>query len=156
MVWFSHILLPLTLYPLASYGERKYWMLYEVFQLMWQWYMHSKTIALIVRNFALFKDHPIANFIWSHMFYNPIICFILLSRPRWEKQLWYIIMFHFSLCSDQNIEKRVFLPLKKKKVWHFYCIKPMFSRWWVLVGSNHRPCAYQAHALTSWAKDPIA
>ncbi len=28
--------------------------------------------------------------------------------------------------------------------------------WWVWVDSNHRPPAYQASALTSWATDPIS
>ena len=31
-----------------------------------------------------------------------------------------------------------------------------FTLWWALMGSNHRPCAYQAHALTNWAKGPQA
>ena len=26
--------------------------------------------------------------------------------------------------------------------------------WWAQVDSNHRPCAYQAHALTTWAMSP--
>ena len=89
----------------------------EAFQLMWQWYMHSKTIALRIQNFVLFKNHPITNFIWSHMFYNPIICFILLSRPRWEKQLWYIIMFHFfTLLWPKYRKKGVFTPKKEKSL----------------------------------------
>ena len=29
-----------------------------------------------------------------------------------------------------------------------------FSAWWAQVDSNHRPCAYQAHALTTWAMSP--
>ena len=27
--------------------------------------------------------------------------------------------------------------------------------WWAQVDSNHRPCAYQAHALTTWAMSPF-
>ena len=27
--------------------------------------------------------------------------------------------------------------------------------WWARVGSNHRPCDYQSHALASWATGPF-
>ena len=31
---------------------------------------------------------------------------------------------------------------------------PGFFSWWARVGSNHRPCDYQSHALASWATGP--
>ena len=30
------------------------------------------------------------------------------------------------------------------------------GNWWVWVDSNHRPLAYQANALTTWATDPVS
>ena len=93
---------------------------------MWQWYRQSKTIALIVQNLALFKNLPIAIFIWSHMFYNPIICFILLSRPRWEKQLWYIIMFHFFTLLWPKYRKKSFFIHRKERIQIFGLSKLLF------------------------------
>ena len=35
-------------------------------------------------------------------------------------------------------------------IFNVHCL----SAWWAQVDSNHRPCAYQAHALTTWAMSP--
>ena len=35
-------------------------------------------------------------------------------------------------------------------IFNVHCL----AAWWAQVDSNHRPCAYQAHALTTWAMSP--
>ena len=38
-----------------------------------------------------------------------------------------------------------------------YCMPISWEgNWWVWVDSNHRPLAYQANALTTWATDPVS
>ena len=37
----------------------------------------------------------------------------------------------------------------------FFCLTLMLS-WWAQVDSNHRPRAYQARALTTWAMSPLS
>ena len=41
-----------------------------------------------------------------------------------------------------------------KYLWNLTTVSLTSSKWWAQVDSNHRPRAYQARALTSWAMSP--
>ena len=82
-----------------------------------------------------------------------IICFLLYSVfkvPSLAKQV--------SPTSRILLEEPVLRFSSKKRKTHFFCFLLLFEpfgSWWAQVDSNHRPHAYQACALTSWAMSPF-
>ena len=67
------------------------------------------------------------------------------SNTLFQKDSNLVIIFssvlHFSICFFHSL-------------FSFQSAFESFDSWWAQVDSNHRPCAYQAHALTTWAMSP--
>ena len=66
-------------------------------------------------------------------------------------------ILYLSLLSVFTLPWELFFPyfrvldlLFSYLIFNVHCL----SAWWAQVDSNHRPCAYQAHALTTWAMSP--
>ena len=60
-------------------------------------------------------------------------------------------VFSHSLGNYFFLNFRVLDLLFSYLIFNVHCL----SAWWAQVDSNHRPCAYQAHALTTWAMSPF-
>ena len=84
---------------------------------------------------------------------------ILFAFLRWNVVLYFRIKLHSILITNSR------LLLFFRADLHFLCepsvsvyaaSKKMWSsrKWWAQVDSNHRPHAYQACALTTWAMSP--
>ncbi len=56
----------------------------------------------------------------------------------------------FSRCRTSNF---IWSQISKSNSLGFE-IQQQRAVWWARVGSNHRPCDYQSHALASWATGP--
>ena len=74
-----------------------------------------------------------------------------LERPSW---IWLISVksfFVFVLLSVRFLLFNILYSVFNEHLWLSY-----LKVWWAQVDSNHRPRAYQARALTTWAMSPFS
>ena len=86
------------------------------------------TFCLVLQNYAL----HLRSYFWNCI--HNIYC-------RWI----------FSMFSSFALLLNFFIQFSR-----YFALKNFHSSWWAQVDSNHRPHAYQACALTTWAMRPFA
>ena len=119
-------------------------------------------------------------------FFRPVLSFGFYPWITWVSQTIVSVAYHFfqskdflcALLTYRHLKWRnhSFLPSTNKKTFVFSLIsiicsfysflirfsmntisfQPPLSDWWAQVDSNHRPRAYQARALTTWAMSPYS
>ena len=103
-----------------------------------------KQIMISVINSSVKRFYPFAFWILSSTFrWN-------CNLPKLERPWFLLISISFNLCPLICS----FLTLQYFIRFSMNTYTTFFSRWWAQVDSNHRPRAYQARALTTWAMSP--
>ena len=86
----------------------------------------------------------------------PLFCFSTFrwnrSFPTLQKNLYLFKFFVCVLFSTYWLSVRFTLHL----LYLVFNDHKAFASWWAQVDSNHRPRAYQARALTTWAMSPFS
>ena len=92
------------------------------------------------------------SFIYARSFWKNLIFFLLSSLFNFQTSI------HRITCVGGDKENRTPDPLLARQVLSQLSYTPILNYkencWWAAVDSNHRPLAYQASALTSWASSP--
>ena len=109
------------------------------------WIMFSSFRLLIVVNYPTSKKFLLS---LSHNF---LICITFTSIIQFSS-FCFNYLYQIASLEEFRIASAILMTLSSKEI--LLSFRPLRPIWWAQVDSNHRPHAYQACALTTWAMRP--
>ena len=113
----------------------------------------------------IFKENILCRFTRSFLFaFVSLFCFQVALLLLSQKQVWIInsLITQIHLCDKACLDQGFRQVMDLQRIFrshNSHCFRhasgPAFG-WWAQVDSNHRPHAYQACALTTWAMRPMS
>ena len=123
-------------------------------------FIGSQCQGILLVLFFAWTNSPLAfaNFVPYMSFANRFCLLIVIQLPALRKNhlnFWFNSRFNLDF-NDSSVCRLILLrlDLSSLSIFSFQSTFRRFPYWWAQMESNHRPRAYQARALTSWAISP--